>query len=67
MLLGLSTGTWMLLTIMVSFTLGGIVFFLAAKKSGQFNDVEGIKYRMLEDGVLDIEEEPKEDKKEQEK
>lgn len=67
MLLGLSTGTWMLLTIMVAFTVGGIGFWVAAKKSGQFDDVEGIKYRMMEDGVLDLEEEPKENKDKQQK
>lgn len=66
MLLGLSLGTWMLLTIMVSFTVGGVAFWLAARKAGQFDDVEGVKYRMMEDGALDIEEE-KEDKKVQKK
>lgn len=56
MLLGLSVGTWMLLSVMISFTLGGLFFWYAAKHSGQFEDVESIKYRMLEDGELDIEE-----------
>ena len=66
MLLGLSIGTWMLLTIMVAFTIGGIGFWIAARKSGQFDDVEGIKYRMLDDGALDIEEN-EDDKKVQKK
>ena len=55
MLLGLSLGTWMLLLVMLTFTLGAFFFWYAAKHSGQFEDVESIKHRMLEDGILDIE------------
>lgn len=46
-LFGLSLNAWILLIIMVS--LSGAAFFIyyGAKKSGQFEDVEGIKYRML--------------------
>jgi cbb3-type cytochrome oxidase maturation protein len=40
----------------------GWMFFLWAVKSGQYDDIEGPKYRMLED-----EEEEKEKEKEEEK
>lgn len=46
-LFGLSMNGWILIIIMLS--LSGAAFFIyyGAKKSGQFEDVEGIKYRML--------------------
>lgn len=46
-LFGLSMNGWILVIIMVS--LSGAAFFIyyGAKRNGQFDDVEGIKYRML--------------------
>jgi cbb3-type cytochrome oxidase maturation protein len=55
MLFGLSIGTWMLIIIMISFSGSALLIWYAAKSSGQFDDVEGIKYRMLEeDSALDV-------------
>ncbi|ERI06965.1 cbb3-type cytochrome oxidase assembly protein [Aneurinibacillus aneurinilyticus] len=55
MLFGLSIGTWMLITIMICFTGSALLIWYAAKSSGQFDDVEGIKYRMLEeDSTVDV-------------
>lgn len=39
----------MLLVIMICFTGSAALMFFSAKKSGQFDDIEGIKYRMLSD------------------
>lgn len=49
MLFGLSIGTWMLITIMICFSGSALLIWYAAKESGQFDDVEGVKYRMLEE------------------
>ncbi|WP_134700001.1 cbb3-type cytochrome oxidase assembly protein [Ammoniphilus sp. YIM 78166] len=45
----MTISTILLLTIMATFSLSAILLYFAAKKTGQFEDVEGIKYRMLED------------------
>lgn len=39
----------LLVTIMATFSLSAILMYFGAKRAGQFEDVEGIKYRMLED------------------
>lgn len=39
----------MLLIIMGSFSGAAIMMYFSAKQSGQFDDIEGIKYRMLTD------------------
>ncbi|WP_162142457.1 cbb3-type cytochrome oxidase assembly protein [Aneurinibacillus terranovensis] len=52
--MGLSLGTWMLITVMIAFSGSAILMWFAARNNGQFEDVEGIKYRMLEDGEYDI-------------
>ncbi|NME97092.1 cbb3-type cytochrome oxidase assembly protein CcoS [Aneurinibacillus aneurinilyticus] len=45
----------MLITIMICFTGSALLIWYAAKSSGQFDDVEGIKYRMLEeDSTVDV-------------
>jgi cbb3-type cytochrome oxidase maturation protein len=49
MLLGMSIGSWMLITIMICFSGSALLIWYAAKSSGQFDDVEGVKYRMLEE------------------
>ncbi|GED13038.1 hypothetical protein AM501_28385 [Aneurinibacillus migulanus] len=55
MLFGMSIGTWMLITIMICFTGSALLIWYAAKSSGQFDDVEGVKYRMLEeDSMVDV-------------
>ncbi|WP_120189107.1 cbb3-type cytochrome oxidase assembly protein [Ammoniphilus oxalaticus] len=45
----MSISTILLITIMATFSLSAILMYVAAKKGGQFEDVEGIKYRMLDD------------------
>lgn len=45
----MSLSAILLLIIMATFSLSAILLYFAAKKDGQFEDVEGIKYRMLED------------------
>ncbi len=45
----MSLGAILLVTIMATFSLSAILMYFGAKKDGQFEDVEGIKYRMLED------------------
>lgn len=39
----------LLVTIMATFSISAILMYFGAKRDGQFEDVEGIKYRMLED------------------
>ncbi|WP_261178793.1 cbb3-type cytochrome oxidase assembly protein [Anaerobacillus sp. CMMVII] len=46
-LLGLSMNGWILIIIMTSLSGGAFFIYYGAKKTGQFEDVEGIKYRML--------------------
>jgi cbb3-type cytochrome oxidase maturation protein len=50
---------FLLIFLMLCAGFGGWLFFLWAVKSGQYDDIERPKYRMLED-----EKEEKEDKKE---
>ncbi|MCT8138584.1 cbb3-type cytochrome oxidase assembly protein [Anaerobacillus sp. CMMVII] len=38
---------WILIIIMTSLSGGAFFIYYGAKKTGQFEDVEGIKYRML--------------------
>ncbi|MED0674746.1 MULTISPECIES: cbb3-type cytochrome oxidase assembly protein [Aneurinibacillus] len=45
----MSIGTWILLITMVCFSGSALLIWYAAKTSGQFDDVEGVKYRMLEE------------------
>ncbi len=46
---GLSLSSLMLIIIMVSLSASALLIWYWAKKDGQFDDVEGVKYRMLED------------------
>ncbi len=46
-LFGLSMNAWILIIVMVSLSGAATFIFIGAKNSGQFKDVEGIKYRML--------------------
>jgi len=43
----------LLLVIMCCFTGTAAVAYWAGKRSGQFEDIEGIKYRMLDDDPLE--------------
>ncbi|WP_047151533.1 cbb3-type cytochrome oxidase assembly protein [Aneurinibacillus tyrosinisolvens] len=52
MLMGFSIGTWMLLIVTVCFSGSSLLVWYAARNSGQFEDVEGVKYRMLEEESL---------------
>jgi cbb3-type cytochrome oxidase maturation protein len=45
----MTTSAIMLLLIMISFSGSALLLFWSAKRSGQFDDIEGIKYRMLTD------------------
>lgn len=45
----MTASTIVLLIIMICFTGSAGMIFWSAKKSGQFDDIEGIKYRMLSD------------------
>ncbi|OIJ16071.1 cytochrome oxidase maturation protein, cbb3-type [Anaerobacillus arseniciselenatis] len=45
--LGLSFNGWILIIIMLSLSGAALFIYLGAKKTGQFDDVESIKYRML--------------------
>ncbi|RXI99587.1 cbb3-type cytochrome oxidase assembly protein CcoS [Anaerobacillus alkaliphilus] len=38
---------WILIIVMLSLSGAASFIFIGAKNSGQFDDVEGIKYRML--------------------
>lgn len=53
---GLSMNAWILLIVMISLSGAASFIFIGAKRSGQFEDVEGIKYRMLveEDDELEL-------------
>ncbi|WP_206662934.1 cbb3-type cytochrome oxidase assembly protein CcoS [Anaerobacillus alkaliphilus] len=46
-LFGLSMNAWILIIVMLSLSGAASFIFIGAKNSGQFDDVEGIKYRML--------------------
>jgi cbb3-type cytochrome oxidase maturation protein len=54
------TSVYLLIFLMVCVGFAGWLIFLWAVKSGQFDDIERPKYRMLDD-----DEEDKEDKKDQ--
>lgn len=45
----MNIGAWTLIIVLISFSGSAILIYLLGKKLGQFDDVEGIKYRMLED------------------
>ncbi|HJV44525.1 MAG TPA: cbb3-type cytochrome oxidase assembly protein [Bacillota bacterium] len=45
----MSLSSILLIVIMATFTFSALLLYWGAKKDGQFEDVEGIKYRMLED------------------
>jgi nitrogen fixation-related uncharacterized protein len=45
----MSTSALFLILIMACFTGSGVLMYVTAKKEGQFEDIEGIKYRMLSD------------------
>ncbi|MGO4887147.1 cbb3-type cytochrome oxidase assembly protein CcoS [Anaerobacillus sp. MEB173] len=44
---GMTVGAWTLIMVIFSFMGTALLIYLWAKKDGQFDDVEGIKYRML--------------------
>ncbi len=46
---GLSISAVLLLTVMICFSVSAILVWYWAKKDGQFQNVEEIKYRMLND------------------
>ncbi|HSH25715.1 MAG TPA: cbb3-type cytochrome oxidase assembly protein [Massilibacterium sp.] len=45
----MNTGAWTLIIVLISFSGSAILIYLLGKKTGQFDDVEGVKYRMLQD------------------
>ncbi|HEU4965313.1 MAG TPA: cbb3-type cytochrome oxidase assembly protein [Bacilli bacterium] len=45
----MSMSAILLLLIMICFSGSAVLMYVLAKKDGQFDDVEGIKYRMLSD------------------
>lgn len=45
----MSTSAILLILIMFCFSGAAVLMYFLAKKNGQFDDVEGIKYRMLSD------------------
>lgn len=47
--LGLTMNAWILIIVMFSLSGAALFIYLGAKRSGQFDNVEAIKYRMLLD------------------
>jgi cbb3-type cytochrome oxidase maturation protein len=45
--IGLTINGWILIFIMLSLSITAVSMYLGAKKGGQFDDIEGIKYQML--------------------
>lgn len=45
----MSLSLLLLITVMATFSFSAILMYFGSKRMGQFEDVEGIKYRMLED------------------
>lgn len=45
----MTTGAWMLIGVCLCMTGGAGMILLWCWKTGQFDDAEGVKYRMLQD------------------
>lgn len=46
-LFGLTINGWILIIVMLSLSGAAMVIYMGAKNAGQFDDIEGVKYRML--------------------
>lgn len=46
-LFGLTINGWILIIVMLSLSGAAMIIYIGAKNDGQFDDVEGVKYRML--------------------